>query len=118
MLKRVMEDISSAVDRAGVRARLIVCGKGDWKFLDVVSHKAGKLAALECALLHVPRLHAGVQMHTAHLIYQCQASQSACEPLVFLVLRCTFTASLPAVLALQVQISPGRPMPPGISTSI
>ena len=46
----VVDDISAAIDRAGVRARLILSGKGDWRFLDIVPANAGKLAALECAL--------------------------------------------------------------------
>lgn len=45
----VSEEISKAVERTNVRARLILSGKGDWKYLDIVAHKAGKLAALEYA---------------------------------------------------------------------
>lgn len=35
------------LDTAGVEARLILSGRGDWRYLDVVSSSAGKLEALE-----------------------------------------------------------------------
>ena len=44
-----MDSIQEAADAAGVQAKLILSGKGDWRFLDIVAAGAGKLAALECA---------------------------------------------------------------------
>ena len=43
----VTEGIRDALDAAGVQARLILSGQGDWRFLDIVSAGAGKLCALE-----------------------------------------------------------------------
>ena len=44
---RVMRSIQAATEDAGVQAKLILSGKGDWRFLDIVAAQAGKLAALE-----------------------------------------------------------------------
>ena len=43
----VTESIQAALEEAGVHAQLILSGKGDWRFLDIVSTGAGKLSALE-----------------------------------------------------------------------
>ena len=48
-VSRVVDSIQEAADAAGVQAKLILSGKGDWRFLDIVAAGAGKLAALECA---------------------------------------------------------------------
>lgn len=47
IVDKVVQDISVAVERAGVRAQFILSGKGEWRFLDIVAQRAGKLAALE-----------------------------------------------------------------------
>ena len=49
---RVVQSIQQAADAAGVQAKLILSGKGDWRFLDIVAAGAGKLPALE----YVPEL--------------------------------------------------------------
>lgn len=47
VVDRVIEDIQNEVDQASMQARIIVCGKTEWRYVDIVSAKAGKQAALE-----------------------------------------------------------------------
>lgn len=47
VIDQVQQQISESLDADGVEARLILSGKGDWRFLDIVSVNAGKLQALE-----------------------------------------------------------------------
>lgn len=39
--------IEGTLKMEGVTAQLIVSGRGEWRFLDIVSKKAGKLSALQ-----------------------------------------------------------------------
>lgn len=48
-LARVQARITSELEAAGVAHRLIVSGKGDWRYVDLVPVQAGKLQALEYA---------------------------------------------------------------------
>ena len=43
----VQRQITQSLEAEGVQARLILSGKGDWRYLDIVSINAGKLQALE-----------------------------------------------------------------------
>ena len=43
VLKEVLAHIRRTLKKGGVRARLITSGTGDWRFLDIVSVRAGKL---------------------------------------------------------------------------
>ncbi|KAF6259195.1 sucrose-6F-phosphate phosphohydrolase-domain-containing protein [Scenedesmus sp. NREL 46B-D3] len=47
VLQRVLDQIHGALDKARVQANIIVSGTGDWRFLDLVPVRAGKLQALE-----------------------------------------------------------------------
>lgn len=47
VMDQVQQQISEKLAEDGVEARLILSGKGDWRFLDIVSINAGKLQALE-----------------------------------------------------------------------
>lgn len=47
VIDQVQQQISESLEADGVEARLILSGKGDWRFLDIVSINAGKLQALE-----------------------------------------------------------------------
>ena len=40
-VRQVTEQIESALEMAGVQARLILSGKGGWRFLDIVPLQAG-----------------------------------------------------------------------------
>jgi hypothetical protein len=39
----VLSAIKQSLEVGGVKARLITSGTGDWRFLDIVSVRAGKL---------------------------------------------------------------------------
>jgi len=43
VLKEVLAHIRRTLRKGGVKARLITSGTGDWRFLDIVSVRAGKL---------------------------------------------------------------------------
>lgn len=43
----VTDHIHAALGAANVQANVILSGQGDWRFLDIVSRKAGKLEALQ-----------------------------------------------------------------------
>ena len=43
VLDKVLVAIKRSLDAGGVRARMITSGTGDWRFLDIVSVRAGKL---------------------------------------------------------------------------
>ena len=82
VVDRVVGDIQAAIDQAGVRARLVLSGKGEWRFLDIVAANAGKLAALECALFsmlsfadHVCTATPGVSWH-CHVISHVAAANA------------------------------------------
>ena len=47
MLVQVKSLIAGTLKNEKVDAQLITSGRGDWRFLDIVSKRAGKLAALE-----------------------------------------------------------------------
>ncbi|KAL0041523.1 hypothetical protein WJX79_006124 [Trebouxia sp. C0005] len=47
VMDQVQQQISETLQKEGVEARLILSGKGDWRYLDIVSINAGKLQALE-----------------------------------------------------------------------
>lgn len=47
VMDQVQQQISDSLQEEGVEARLILSGKGDWRYLDIVSINAGKLQALE-----------------------------------------------------------------------
>eukprot|EP00878_Enallax_costatus_P014266 GHUV01014922.1.p1 GENE.GHUV01014922.1~~GHUV01014922.1.p1 ORF type:complete len:413 (+),score=120.28 GHUV01014922.1:330-1568(+) len=47
VLERVLDHITASLEAAGVKANVITSGTGDWRFLDLVPIKAGKLEALE-----------------------------------------------------------------------
>ncbi|KAL3162887.1 hypothetical protein ABBQ32_009336 [Trebouxia sp. C0010 RCD-2024] len=47
VVEQVQQQISNSLGADGVKARLILSGTGDWRFLDIVSINAGKLQALE-----------------------------------------------------------------------
>lgn len=47
VMDQVQLQISESLQEEGVEARLILSGKGDWRYLDIVSINAGKLQALE-----------------------------------------------------------------------
>ncbi len=47
VMDQVQQQISDSLAAEGVEARLILSGKGDWRYLDIVSINAGKLQALE-----------------------------------------------------------------------
>jgi hypothetical protein len=55
---RVVAALEQRVAEAGLQARVIVSGTGDWRYVDVTSARAGKLAALE----YVRQLY-GVSQH-------------------------------------------------------
>ncbi len=46
----VQEQIQSALDEQAVAAKLVFSGKGDWRYLDIVSQNAGKAEALNFAM--------------------------------------------------------------------
>lgn len=123
VVDRVIEDIQNEVDQASMQARIIVCGKTEWRYVDIVSAKAGKQAALEYALLSViaeyavplelcyGRAESGClhsrelwQPHELWHTYQsqvfleqyacCDALASACTPMVVFI--CPSCASGPA----------------------
>jgi len=52
--------LASALAAAGVQAKLIVSGKGDWRYLDIVPGGAGKLESLEYVRnrLNIPKVRA------------------------------------------------------------
>jgi hydroxymethylpyrimidine pyrophosphatase-like HAD family hydrolase len=52
----IVANLRAGMAARGVRARVIVSGAGDWRYVDAVARRAGKAAALE----HVRRLY-GVQ---------------------------------------------------------
>ena len=43
VLDEVLDRIQRLLQKAGVKARLITSGTGEWRFLDIVSVRAGKL---------------------------------------------------------------------------
>ena len=47
VMEQVQQQISGQLAHQGVQARLILSGKGDWRYLDIVAINAGKLQALE-----------------------------------------------------------------------
>ncbi|WIA20655.1 hypothetical protein OEZ85_005031 [Tetradesmus obliquus] len=47
VLQKVLDQLQSSLDAARVQANIIVSGTGDWRFLDLVPIRAGKLQALE-----------------------------------------------------------------------
>lgn len=47
IVERIQEVISRTLKNDKVSAKLIVSGRGQWRFLDIVSKRAGKLSALE-----------------------------------------------------------------------
>jgi len=47
VLKDVTSSLSEAITSRGLQARIITSGSGDWRYVDAVSRKAGKLEALE-----------------------------------------------------------------------
>lgn len=47
VLQRVLDSIQQRLDSGGVQANIITSGTGDWRFLDLVPIRAGKLEALE-----------------------------------------------------------------------
>lgn len=47
VMDQVQQQIADSLEADGVEARLILSGKGDWRYLDIVSINAGKLQALE-----------------------------------------------------------------------
>lgn len=46
-LVQVKKLIEGTLKHERVEAQLITSGRGDWRFLDIVSKRAGKLSALE-----------------------------------------------------------------------
>ena len=48
VLDEVQHGFRKAFEDERLRARIMVSGRGDWRFVDIVSHGAGKLSALEC----------------------------------------------------------------------
>lgn len=46
MLEETLQRIYKSLRKSGVQARLITSGFGDWRFLDIVSVRAGKLEVL------------------------------------------------------------------------
>jgi len=47
VIEKIKEIIARTLEKEKVSAQLIVSGRGDWRFLDIVSKRAGKLAALQ-----------------------------------------------------------------------
>jgi hydroxymethylpyrimidine pyrophosphatase-like HAD family hydrolase len=47
VVDQVQDRIRDSLKREGAQAKFILSGKGDWRFLDIVSTNAGKLQALE-----------------------------------------------------------------------
>ena len=43
----MQESLQQALDEQGVTAKLILSGKGEWRYLDIVSKNAGKAQATE-----------------------------------------------------------------------
>ena len=54
VLKDVLAHIRRLLKKGGVKARLITSGTGDWRFLDIVSVRAGKLEVCRSAWLDIP----------------------------------------------------------------
>lgn len=46
MLDETLARIQKLLSKGGVQARLTVSGFGDWRFLDIVSIRAGKLEVI------------------------------------------------------------------------
>lgn len=46
VLEETLARICKSLRLSGVQARLITSGTGDWRFLDIVSVRAGKLEVL------------------------------------------------------------------------
>ncbi|KAL6764257.1 sucrose-6F-phosphate phosphohydrolase-domain-containing protein [Haematococcus lacustris] len=59
-LARVLASLQQSLSGQGVRANIITSGHGDWKFVDLVPERAGKLQALEYV-----RRHFGFPVHAA-----------------------------------------------------
>ncbi|KAG1661702.1 hypothetical protein FOA52_002038 [Chlamydomonas sp. UWO 241] len=60
VLERVLDNVRSGLGRAGVKANVITSGSGDWRYLDLVPIRAGKLQALE----YVRKMHVFPIAHT------------------------------------------------------
>lgn len=88
VLEEVEASISAAVKRAGVKANIIVCGQTEWRFLDIVSHRAGKLAALEYAADLCSCMHGLIGASSAWSLVEmspsagCLAANAACHPVI------------------------------------
>ena len=73
--KPVLDEVLGAIKRSlkagGVKVRLITSGTGDWRFLDIVSVRAGKLEVRAASVSSHPMLHTCIDCSTCYPTLFC-----------------------------------------------